>query len=488
MPHPVFFSLLFYIGTLAATHTAYGGRFMVLRWVALMIVTAVSAIYWVYRGSPLRVKPVSYGSVPVLVYLGITLISVIAAENLIFSGLKWATHAMLLLTCMIFLLRTLSLETSNQLMFIIKLVTAVLLFLSILKPDRMTILDTLYFRGAMGDPNSMGHIAAICALIYLHGAVTGRTKWLRVMQLMVAIIAIIFLLLSGARSSMVLLLVGMVLTNFYYGLTRSLFRSLLAKSVILISIALLLTFARPTLSALHSAAMNFITKDIYHSEGLSTEKIFSTRERLWYDAWDGFKRRPILGWGFGAIADITTDWSIRPTSMDVLRDVTSDFFFTLEGSGLVGFVAYLGLIFSILRQSPTRQQISRLRKSRRIGLRTKHMLLSAYYSILTKSPVPGREVISQNKIGNETSLESIALPEDHRHAIFYILSVSQLVLFLFDCSAFSAGSIISAIFWMSTGAAGLLHSEAVKNQQTNHRLIERVQGVQGPEFEKNRID
>jgi hypothetical protein len=45
----------------------------------------------------------------------------------------------------------------------------------------------------------------------------------------------------------------------------------------------------------------------------------------------------------------------------------------------------------------------------------------------------------------------------------YILSVSLIVLFLFDCSAFSAGSIISAIFWMSAGAAGLLHSDAVRN-------------------------
>jgi hypothetical protein len=52
-----------------------------------------------------------------------------------------------------------------------------LLFLSILKPARMTILDTEYYRGAMGDPNSMGHIAAICALIYLHGAVIGQKKW-----------------------------------------------------------------------------------------------------------------------------------------------------------------------------------------------------------------------------------------------------------------------------------------------------------------------
>jgi hypothetical protein len=45
----------------------------------------------------------------------------------------------------------------------------------------------------------------------------------------------------------------------------------------------------------------------------------------------------------------------------------------------------------------------------------------------------------------------------------YILSISFLALFMFDCGAFSAGSIISAIFWMSAGIAALLHSEARTN-------------------------
>ena len=209
--------------------------------------------------------------------------------------------------------------------------------------------------------------------------------------------------------------------------------------------------------------MNFITKDVYSSEGLSAKTVFSTRERLWSDAWEGFKRRPLLGWGFGAIADIPTDWSISPTSADLIRDVTNDMLFVLEGSGLVGFLAYLGLMISILRQSPTRQQISRLWRSRRIGMRAKRLLLSAYHSILKKSYTLGQELIFQKGTENGIDSESIQLPLDHGHAIMYILSVSLIVLFLFDCSAFSAGSIISAIFWMSAGAAGLLHSEAVRN-------------------------
>jgi O-antigen ligase len=315
----------------------------------------------------------------------------------------------------------------------------------------------------MGDPNSMGHIAAICALIYLHGAVTGRMKWWRAMQLIVAVIGTVILWLSGARSSMVLLVVGIGLINVYYGLTRSLLRSLLAKSIILISVALILVLVNPILSAIHSAAMNFITKNVYSREGFSTKTVFSTRERLWSDAWEGFKQRPILGWGFGGIADIPTDWSISPTSIGLIRDVTNDFLFTLEGSGLVGFAAYLGLILSIVRQSPTREQLSRLRKGKRIGMRTKQMLLSAYYSILKKSYPASQERIFQKGPESGIDSESKPSPLDHSHAIMYILSVSLVALFLFDCSAFSAGSIISAIFWLSAGTAGLLHSDAVRN-------------------------
>jgi hypothetical protein len=127
----------------------------------------------------------------------------------------------------------------------------------------------------------MGHIAAICALIYLHGAVTGQKKWWRTAQLVGATVGTGILFLSGGRSSMLLFLIGVGLLNFYYGITRNLLRSFLAKSVIFISIALLLLFAGRTLSALHSTAMSFVIKDIHHTEGLTAGKLVSTRERLW---------------------------------------------------------------------------------------------------------------------------------------------------------------------------------------------------------------
>lgn len=464
MPYPIFLGFLFYIGTLAATYTIHGGRFMALRWLALLMFTAVSALYWLFRGARLGAKSGSSGPLWVLVYLGATLISVAAAENMVFSGLKWLTQAVLLLTCMIFLRGNSVLETSNRILLVLKLVTGALLFLSILNPARMTISDVEYYRGAMGDPNSMGHLAAICALIYLHGAITGQKKWWRIIQLIGATVGIEILFLSGARSSMLLFLMGVVLINFYYGITRNLLRSFFVKSAIFISIAVLLLFGGPTLSALHSRAMGFIIKDSSHAEGPTMKKLFSTRERLWTDAWEGFKRRPILGWGFGANADITSDWSISLTARDTIRDVTNDALFILEGSGLVGFLGYLGLMIAVIKQCPTREQMWRLRNSRKIGIRTRRRLFSAYHSIL-KRPMPEQEIISERRTECEVGLESLQLPGDDDHAIMYILSISGLFLFLSDYSAFSAGSIISAIFWMSAGTAGLLHSRGLVSRK-----------------------
>jgi hypothetical protein len=148
----------------------------------------------------------------------------------------------------------------------------------------------------------------------------------------------------------------------------------------------------------------------------------------------------------------------------MIRDVTNDMLLTLEGSGLVGFSAYLGLIIALIKQWPTREQIWRLRNSQRIGIRTKRRLLSACYSIL-KKPIPRQEIISERGTEYEVGLESLQLPGDHEHVIMYILSVSGLFLFLSDCSAFSGGSIISAIFWMSAGSAGLLHSRGLVSRK-----------------------
>jgi len=447
IPKPVLVSLLFYIGTLTATQTIYGQQFMALRWVALGSFTLVSFIYWLFGRIPQK-DPMDKRAdlVIVFIYLGATLLSVATAESIQFSGLKWATQGMLILSCMVFLRGTFNPEKMRNLLGFLKILSLALLLISLLFPAPVRVFDNPYFRGAMGDANSLGHVAAICALVLLQGALTtGKRSW-KLGQLAVAAFAFMVLIRSGARSSAAAFLVGLMLINFYFSLTRS----LLAKAATFLLVALIL--ASPMI---HSQVMSFLAKEErrfdYSSlsaplreadkKGLLPSYMFATRERLWSEAWEGFMRRPFLGWGFGANADIAREWFISPTGAGMTRDITNDLLFVLEGSGLIGFLAYLGLIFFILKQFPSRQQILRLRQEFRKGIRDEMTLSRAYV-----------------------------------HSQFYILSVSLFALFFFDGSAFSAGSLISAIFWISAGAANLTRMKTIKNEWMNHQIPKEFKG------------
>jgi len=436
IPAPVLVSLLFYIGTLAATQTIYGGGYMTLRWTALGSLTLVSFFYWLLGRSPRKDRVGNQRDpVVVFIYLGATLLSVATAENFEFSGLRWMTQGMLILSCMVFLRGTFNPEKIKDLLLPLKVISLMLLLISLLFPAPLTIYENPYFRGAMGDSNSLGHVAAICALVFFQGAMPARKRSWKFGQLAVAGFAFVILIRSGARSSAAAFLVGFMLINFYFGLTRS----LLTKAAVFLLAAFIL--ASPMI---HSKVMHFVAKDerrYDHSslsdplreagkKGLLPSSMFATRERLWSEGWEGFTRRPFLGWGFGANADIARAWSIRPTGMGMTRDITNDLLFILEGSGLIGFLAYLGLIFFILLQFPSRQQTFMLRQGFRKGM-----------------------------------LDEVTLSRSYVHAQFYMLSVSLFVLFLFDGSAFSAGSLISAIFWISAGAASLMRMKLVASER-----------------------
>jgi O-antigen ligase len=323
----------------------------------------------------------------------------------------------------------------------------------------------------MGDSNSLGHVAMICALIFFHGAIVSRKIQWRLLQIGVALGASGILFFTWARSSMVGFLVGLVLLNFYYGLTRS----FLAKSAALLLVCFLL--ASPLIQ---SEIMEFVAKDREAQEreqpsqvlavikgdifqkGPSFETVVETRTHLWSEAWEGFKEKPILGWGFGANKDIEQEWSILPTSAGLVRDVTNDLLLTLEGSGLIGCLAYLGLMISIFKQSLTRKQITRIRRNPNEGLS------------MGEKP---RLVTDRKEKGAGSGRKNLEFIQeatrDHQHALFYILSISLFALFQADGSAFSAGSLIAAIFWVCAGAAGALRAEAVVAERLSNRIEDR---------------
>ena len=374
MPLPILFSLLLYLGALAATHTAHGSRFLTMRWVFLAALTGVSLLYWLMGRIPRRNSMGNNGTPAIVwIYLLATLASVSVAGNYSYSGLRWVTHAILIVTFMFILRGSFQLQAGNQVIWILKGIMLLLLAVCFYMPAPRTVYENPFFRGAMGDSNSLGHVAMIGALIFYHGAIASRKIQWRLLHLSIALGATAILFFTWARSSMVAFLVGLVLLNFFYGLTRS----LLAKAGALLLVCFLL--ASPLIQ---SQILEFVAKDRegkkneqpsqvlavikgdIFKKGPSFETVVETRTGLWSEAWEGFKQKPLLGWGFGANKDIAQEWSIRPTSAGLVRDVTNDFLLTLEGSGLIGFLSYLALMFSIFKQSLSRRQIARIRWDR----------------------------------------------------------------------------------------------------------------------------
>jgi O-antigen ligase len=482
MPKMILFSLLFYLGTLSITQTAHGGRFLTLRWVSLAAFTGVSLLYWLMGRIPRRDALDNHGA-PSMVwaYLLATLASVAMAQNYAYSVLRWLTHAMLIVTFMIFLRGTFHSRNANLVIWIMKGILVALLIGSFFFPAPRTVYDNPYFRGSMGDSNSMGHVAMLCALFFLHGGiVSSKVQW-KLLQFGIAFGAAGILIFSWARSSMVAFMLGIVLLNYFYGLMRS----FLAKSLTLLLVCLLL--ASPMIQ---SGILEFVAKDRegrqqeqpsqvlavirgdIFKKGPSFETVVETRTHLWSEAWEGFTQKPLLGWGFGANKDIEQEWSILPTSAGLVRDVTNDLLLTLEGSGLIGGLAYLGLMIFIFKQSLTRKQMTRIRRNPNEGLPMGEKP-GPVTDRKERGALKRSEISFFGRAGKEKKKFINPVEGDHQQVIFYILSISLFALFQTDGSAFSAGSLISAVFWVCAGAAGALRAEAVVAERLSNRVEDR---------------
>jgi O-antigen ligase len=487
VPIPVLVSLLFYISTLAATQTVYGYPFMELRWIGLGTFTLVSFIYWLLGRIPRQGLGHPWGDpIIVFIYLGATLLSITTAENYKFSGLRWATQGMLILSCMVFLRGTFNTERIKDLTLPLKVISLALLSISFLFPAPMPAYESPYFQGAMGDSNSLGHVSAICTLVFLYGAITARKKGWRVLQVAVTIFSFFILVRSGARSSMVAFIVGFILVNFYFGVMRS----LLAKAVVFLLVALI--FGSPMLQ---SKAVGFLIKEERKNEhlpfmlvskgygkmGILPESVFGTRERLWSESWEGFLQRPFWGWGFGANANTPKEWSISPTGTTVSRDITNDPLFILEGCGVIGFLGYLLLVISILKQSPTLQELSCMWNRFRRRERPVSMRLTSNNSRRINQPSSPPQYGGKENDEDLRAMNELKLSRAYSHSQMYILSVSLFVLFFFDGSAFSAGSFISSIFWISAGMANLTKKEAIASERMKDRISGR--GFKGFNFQ-----
>jgi O-antigen ligase len=415
MSNAVVISLYGYLGTLAVTQTVYGSHFMNTRWFTLGILVIACGFFWFSARPSTHDSSNDKSNLLVLVYFAMTFLTIVAAENPLFSGMKWISHALMLLVFLVFLRQSLKANQVNLIVLFLKGTIVTLLFASWMKPESMiSSLDMELYRGAFGSSNAMGQVAAIGTLLFIHGMLTGKIHWLRYLEASLAVLALWLTWSSGARSAMIAFLTGIVLMNYFY-------RTRLSKKTIWIT--LLMAFLMVAMPNLPKTARLVLTRQSNTSDSFS-EQIFKTRKEVWSAAWEGFQNRPFLGWGFGADDTISKEWNVQFTALGtVSRDHVNDTMIVLESTGIVGFMAYLLLILVAFKQIPTRYQRWTLQKI---------------------SP---------------SLLSKIDLSVYHNHAIIFILATSLIVMVQFDNTALSAGNFISAVLWLCVALSGAIKRE-----------------------------
>jgi O-antigen ligase len=424
------YALFSYLGTLAITQTVYGRAFMSARWLALSLLLAMAGFSWFSTRSPRSSRRSDNSTAVVFVYLAMTFLSVITAENTSFSGLKWASHAAMIVVFLVFLWQNLPIKRVNQIINILKWFFAILIFLSWLKP--MSSIQTEgqdLFRGIFGNPNAMGQVVAIGGLLFLHSFLTAKASWLRRAELIMAFVAAWLVWLSGARSAMVASITGLVLMNYFYP------SKLRGKVFWVTLLAGGLALVMPDLPR---AAKQFVLRGDTETKPFS-EQIIETRAEVWKAAWEGFQKRPVFGWGFGADDRIPKQWVPKLTAIGtVSRDSVNDTLIVLESTGVVGLMAYILLVILSIKQIPTRQERFLLRKIHAPPSVAKAADFSPY----------------------------------HNHAIAFIIALTLLVTVQFDNTALSAGNFVSVTLWLCVALAGALKTKAVAYESAMARYQE----------------
>jgi O-antigen ligase len=414
---PTWISLLAYLFTLAITQTVYADPFMNFRWVALGLVTASAVADWILVGIRGGHHVRGNNGHLLTIYLLATFGTVIYAQNWVFSGMRWASHAAMLVVFILFLPQIMIPNQTRHVLLILKVVMSTLLAFSWLRPIIELIPDTgEHYHGAMGNSNSMGHIAFIAAVLYLSSALTSNQLRIRLFSAVMTVASIITVWQTGARSSIIALSIGVLLLFYYY--RRETQRYLMI--AVLLGAVMMIAF--PTLP---SEIAHFITKVDDKPDLSLSNPVLRTRIPTFTAAYNGFKERPLLGWGFGASSETSKDAEVKLTAWGLAnRDAVNDFMFMLEGCGIVGFLAYLLLIYIVFRQGPSKSQKSILYDYARGKLR---------YS------------------------QTVSLHQTH--VALYVISVCVLILNQFDNTALSAGNLICMTLWISVGCAITLHHE-----------------------------
>lgn len=401
-------SLTVHLVSLAATQTAYGAGFSLLRWLSLFALTSFAGLYWLTSGQRgLRSQSVE---LRVAICLGLWGLTVVNAEYPWFSGYRWGAHAMIVVSALVFLPACIRLADAPRAVLVLKLIVAAVLLASYFRPVRLTAFDNHnWYRGIFGNANSLGEMAAVGCLLFWHGFLTQRGAWRRYLQATLAGLAAFLMFEAGGRSAVVAFVGGVITLYILYG-------GRVSRHLVYGTIGILIAIA--VLPNLQQRVGTFIIKHSteYQSAGALDALIFSHR-RVWESSWEGFTQRPVLGWGFGADSSSNLSaWNGELTALGFAqRDPVNDILYSLETGGIIGLIAYLTIV-----------------------------------ALIFKAWMPGRLRSRLDVALHQRGLEPLGSAYDVQK-LSCCTTVLLIVLFEFDNTALSAGNFFSALLWISLG-------------------------------------
>ena len=398
--------VLLYMFALVMTQTTLGQGLSNLRWISLGVVSLTGVFFWL--AARRRSADGDLATIALAIYLACTGISVVFAEDWFFSLFRWGTHALMVFVLYLFLREVVSLSQVVGITWAAKVGLGVAVPLLLFESGLLSTADTSSLhRTSFINANTLGHFSAVAGLLFIHGAATSRSFILRNVQALAAIVSFMTIWHSGARSSFVAASVGVLLLTRYY---RGFFSGWV---IVGLAVLFLAGIVAPSVS---TEIESFVVKDKGKELALTPANIVRTRTNVWQDSWNGFKARPMFGWGFGAHEGIEGNWRLSGSALGYTsRDLVNDTLFILESTGLVGLVGFLVLVVSFLRHRPPRVS----------GIDSSPAIKALYdYNVL-----------------------------------YSVLLVSLLCLFQFDDTGLSAGNLPSALLWLSAGLAAAMRSE-----------------------------
>ncbi|MBI4848048.1 MAG: O-antigen ligase family protein [Nitrospirae bacterium] len=224
------------------------------------------------------------------------------------------------------------------------------------------------------ESSTIGHPAFLASYMLLTAFIglilslhAGRT-WLKYTYLTSAVINLIVVYFTATRGAIIAVLSGIIFFSLFYIFSRCgtpgerLYRKIALSALaacIILPVIVLTSYKQPSSLPpeleFQSALPRFATASIDAS--------ISSRTDAWKVAWEGFKAKPVLGWGQ---ENFTSLYTLRPvpyggkTSMDRAHNIIMDWLVNAGIAGLLSYLSLFGAAFFVIRRQYLKNVIAKI--------------------------------------------------------------------------------------------------------------------------------